>query len=346
MNNLLYYSGIITKVKAMEARIITNKDYETIANLDSTADFITFLKNHPGYRDIFNGMDEHDAHRAQIEGIFIHGLYSDFAKIYRFANLKQRASLDLLFFRYEVNILKTCIKLVYDKSREHDLSMFYDFFENHSKINVTALAASKSMDDYISNLKGTEYHNLLIKVQNNNSNATSFDYEMQLDIYYFTKSWKLKDKLLDGDNLKATTHSLGTEIDLLNIMWLFRSKNFFNTQATDSYTYIIPVTYKLSKDKLFRLMETGSVDEFIAILKTTYYVKISDTLLDGSFETVIKKIIEKINRDNKSFYPTSMAPVDYYLYSKIEEVSKLTTALECIRYKLDPQDIIKYVLGE
>lgn len=344
MSDLLSYSGIITKVKAMEARIITNKDYETIANLDSTADFVTFLKNHPGYRDIFNGMDEHSSHRAQIEGIFIHSLYHDFTKIYRFANLKQRAGLDLLFFRYEVNILKTCIKLVHDKSRENNLSMFEDFFNGHSKINIIALAASKSMEEYIGNLKGTEYYNLLMKVQNNNSNATSFDYEMQLDIYHFTKSWKMKEKLLDGDNLKAMTHSLGTEIDLLNIMWLFRSKIFFNVQSQDSFTYVIPITYKLSKEKLFRLMETGSVDEFISILKTTYYEKICNSLMDGSSEQTHKKIIAKINKDNKSFYPTSMAPVNFYLYHKICEVDRLTTALECIRYKLDPQDTLKYIL--
>jgi V/A-type H+-transporting ATPase subunit C len=345
MNNLLSYSGIITKVKAMEARFVTKKDYETIANLDSTADFITYLKNHPGYREIFIGLDEHGVHRAQVEGIFINSLYLDFSKIYRFANLTQRKDLDLIFFRYEVNVLKSCIKSVYDKAREHDLSLFNSFFSNHSKVNVSALAASKSMEEYISNLKGTEYYSLLMKVQSNNINATSFDYEMQLDIHYFNKSWKLKNKLLTGDNLKAMTHSLGTEIDLLNIMWLFRSKNFFNVQSADSYSYVIPVTYKLTKEKLFKLMETASMDEFIAILKTTYYEKISNTLLDGSIEIIYQKIIAKVNQDNKTHYPTSMAPVNYYLYHKLSEVGKLTTALECLRYKLDPQDTLKYIFA-
>jgi V/A-type H+-transporting ATPase subunit C len=42
-------------------------------------------------------------------------------------------------------------------------------------------------------------------------------------------------------------------------------------------------------------------------------------------------------------YPNSMAPVDYYLYLKEMEIDKLTTVLECIRYKLEPTDTLKYV---
>ena len=55
-------------------------------------------------------------------------------------------------------------------------------------------------------------------------NPVFFDYEMQLDIHYYKEVWKLKDKLLNGDTLKAFTECIGTEIDLLNIMWIYRSK--------------------------------------------------------------------------------------------------------------------------
>lgn len=343
MNNLLSYSGITTKVKAMEANFISKNDYQRIANLESTADFIALLKNHPGYSGIFIGMDEHDIHRGQAEKILDNGLYLDFAKIYRFATLDQRKYLDLIFFRYEVHVLKACIQLIYNEEDFYDLFSFNSFFTNHSKINVKALAASHSMEEYINNLKGTEYHSLFVLLQNTN-HVTSFDYEMQLDIYYFKKAWKLKDKQLKGDSLKAMTHSLGSEIDLLNIMWLYRSKKYYDIHSSDSYAYVIPVNYKLTKAQLAKLMETSSLNEYIAILKTTYYEKFSTTLVDGSIEIAYKKIISKINQDNKSDYPSSMAPINNYLFQKQVEVNRLTTALECIRYKLEPQDTLRYVL--
>ncbi|MDF2586764.1 MAG: hypothetical protein K0S41_605 [Anaerocolumna sp.] len=340
MNNLLSYSGIITKAKAMEIRFITYNDYQTISNLESTSDYITFLKNHPGYSEIFNGIDEHIIHRGQAEGMLIYSLYHDFSKLYRFSNLTQRNVLDFIFFRYEVNVLKACMHAVYNKDEDYDLSLFSSFFNKHSKINVKALASSHSMEEYINHLKGTEYYSILTNIQK--SDISSFDYEMKLDVHYFMKSWKLKDKLLKGDDLKALTHSFGTEIDLLNIMWLYRSKKFYH--SSESYSYIIPVTYKLSKERLIKLMEAITFDEFAAALKGSTYEKIIPSLSDGTIELTYQKMIWKIYWENKNLYPTSMAPISYYLFHKRDEVRRLTTALECIRYKLAPQDTLKYVL--
>lgn len=344
MNNLLSYSGINTKVRAMESNLISMDEYNKIANLETVADFIAFLKNHPGYREIFNRYDEHEIHRGDAERILINGLYLDYAKIYRFANEEQRKDLALLFFRYEINILKSCIRLVYNQEDDdYDLSWFNEFFNKHSKINVTALAASKSMDEYITHLKGTEYYSLFIKMQNL-TNVSSFDYEMQLDIYYFRKTWKLKDKVLTGDSLKAFTYRNGMEIDLLNIMWIFRSKAIYDMSATDILALIIPINYKLSREQLIKLANSSSMDEFQSILQGSYYKFIYHPLSEGSMESEYKRVITKIYKLNTRKYPMSMATVYNYLYQKESEISRLTTALECIRYALDPQEKLKYIL--
>jgi V/A-type H+-transporting ATPase subunit C len=343
MNKLLSYSGIITKIKAMEKSFITKEDYQKISNLDSVSAFTAFLKNHPGYEQIFDGVDEHIIHRGQIEGYFINGLYLDFAKIYRFADIEQRKALDLIFFRYEINILKTCIQMIYSGKDDYDLSVFSSFFERHSTINVKALAASRSMDEYIGYLKGTEYYSMFVRMHNT-PGITSFDYEMMLDIYYFRKMWKLKDKLLSGDNQKALTHSLGSEIDLLNILWLYRSKKFYDIHPQNAFSYIIPISYKLKKEQLAKLLDSTNIEEFNNHLKKTHYSTISNSLTDGTMEFTYQKIISKIYQLNASKFPNSMAPVNYFLYRKQLEIKQLITALECIRYKLEPQDILKYVL--
>lgn len=343
MNKLLSYSGIITKIRAMEKSSITNNDYQNIANLESVPGFITFLKNHTGYEQIFIGFDENIHHRGQIEGCFINGLYLDYAKIYRFANIEQRRALNLIFFRFEINILKICLQKVYHQDDNYNLSMFSTFFEEHSSINLKALASSHSMEEYINSLKGTEYYSLFVKLQNSGE-VSSFDYEMLLDIYYFRKVWKLKDKLLEGNNLKAATHSFGSEIDLLNIMWLYRSKRFYDIHPTNAYSYIIPINYKLKKEQLTKMLESVTIDEFIIVLKTTHYAKLSSSLLDGTMEITYQKLISKIHLESAAKYPESMAPINYYLYKKQLEIRHLTTALECIRYRLEPQEILKYIM--
>lgn len=342
MNNLLSYSGIITKTKALEAKFITYPNYQFISNLESVLDFVSFLKNHAGYKDVLAGVDETAIHRGQVEGIFINSLYRDFSRLYQFANPEQRAVLDLIFFRFEVNILKACLHMVYNQDKEYDLSLFTDFFNKHSKVNIKALAASRSMEEFINHLKGTDYYHVLTNIQK--TEITTFDYEMKLDIHYFMQAWKLKNKNLKGDNLKAETTSLGLEIDLLNIIWLYRSKKFYNIVTQDAYSYIIPVTYKLKKEKLIKLMEAATMDEFHAVLKTTCYEELIPALSNGTIEILYQQLVTKNYKINKNKYPTSMAPISYYLHLKQVEINQLTTVIECIRYKLDPQDTMKYIL--
>ncbi len=343
MGNLLTYSGIVTKIRAMEANLIRYEDYLTVAGLESTADFFAFLKNQPGYREIFNSYDEHGLHRGEAEGFFIYSVYLDFSKIYEFAGIDQRKALDFTFFRFEVNILKACLQKVYNHTGDYGLSIFSDFFSRHSLLDIKALSACTTMEEFVVCLKNTEYYPLLYNLLNKNG-ITPFDYQMQLDIYYFKKAWQLKDKLLSGEDHKAVTHSLGTEIDLLNLIWLYRSKKYFSVRSADSYAYVIPLTYKLTKEKLMQLMEAGSVDELIAVIRTTHYEKMSSSLSEGSIETVFEKQLNKIYKDNSSRYTASMSPVIYYLYLKQTEVKRLTTALECIRYKLSPQDSLRHIL--
>jgi V/A-type H+-transporting ATPase subunit C len=343
MSTSITYSGINTKVKAMTHRLISPADYDKIVALETVSDFISYLKKHPGYQELFQKYDEHDIHRGEAERVFINGLYLDYTRIFRFANEEQRMDLELFFFRYEVNVLKACIRLIKTNDNAFDLSVFHPFFTKHSQIDVNKLSSSQSMDEYINNLKGTQYYTVLSKLSSK-SGLSSFDYEMALDSYYFTKSWRLKDKTLKNDTLKAFTQRIGTEIDLLNIMWIYRSKKMYDMGATDIFTYLIPVNHKLTKAQLMKLISSVTLEEFMQILNTTKYVHFAVNLRNGTMEQEYYRILNKIYLYNTTRFPASMSEVNYYLFRKDMEVKSLTTLLECIRYKLDYKKKQEYLL--
>ncbi len=343
MDSTLSYSGINTKVKAMHPKLISKDDYQKISNIDTVPDLIAFLKKHPGYTEFFKKYDEHEIHRGEAERVLINSLYMDYTKIYRFANDFQRLDLQLVFFRYEINVLKTCIRLIHNKENPYDLSVFQPFFSKHSQINVASLSSSRSMDEYIQNLKGTEYYALLSKLHSK-PGLTSFDYEMTLDVYYFTKSWRLKDTVLSKNSRKAFSQRMGTEIDLLNIMWIYRSKKMYDMNAAQIFTYLIPVNYKLTPAQLARLVQAVTIDEFLNNLNGTRYKKFIEFLKNGTMEFEYNRIINKIYQTNIARYPASMSSVNYYLFLKDMEISRLTSALECIRYGLEQKKKLDYIL--
>lgn len=341
MNGLLAYSGITTKIKAMASSRITIQDYEYLSNLYTVTDFFAFLKDHKGYKDIFSLVEDENIHRGQIETYFDNALYNDFAKIYRFSNMEQRKFLDLIFLRYEIDILKNCLQLSFSDAHHYDPPIINDFILKHLTIPVQKLTEVRSLDEFIQLLNGTKYYKLFSRLLDSN-NTTSFDFELQLDHYYYKRAWKLKDSLSSIDK-KVFTDSLGSEIDLENLLWLYRQRSFYDFSSADIFANLIPVTYKLNHKLLKQIGESSTNEEFKRLIEGTVYKGFldSDSL---SLETLMFNRLSKIKEHNSLKYPNSMAPVLFYMNNKSREINRLTTALEGIRYKLDSSEIMKYVL--
>ena len=67
MGNLLEYSGIITKLRAMEARLLTDEQFEEISALTSVTELVSYLNTNSSYQDVLQDMDETMLHRGNIE---------------------------------------------------------------------------------------------------------------------------------------------------------------------------------------------------------------------------------------------------------------------------------------
>ena len=100
-DNLLEYSGLVTKTKAMSGRLLKEADYARLMEYETVDAFLDFLKESYGYAPIFAARDE-IAHRGQVETVIRASLYADYKKLYQFAHGEQRAGMELIFFRYEV----------------------------------------------------------------------------------------------------------------------------------------------------------------------------------------------------------------------------------------------------
>ena len=71
MGNLLEYSGIITKLRAMEARLLTDEQFEEISALTSVTELVSYLNTNSSYQDVLQDMDETMLHRGNIEKVLV-----------------------------------------------------------------------------------------------------------------------------------------------------------------------------------------------------------------------------------------------------------------------------------
>lgn len=343
MNNLTSYSGITTKIRAMEGRLLKEDNYKELASMNTIPEAVSYLKKHPSYSAIFSDLNETDLHRGQVEKYIFRSMQTDFKKLYRFANLNQRKFLIFYFKRYEISTLKKFLRIIFN---ENDVSKDFhttrQFFQNHSKIQIEKVSKSLTISELVASLKGTDYYDVFSKL-NSLASPTLFDYELALDHYFFQNFWRYKEKILKGKELNNITKIYGHKIDLLNIQWIYRSKKYYKLSNSELYAMLISVNYKLTKEDFIKLVESSNLDEFTLALDSTYYGKKYHLIGEQSIGQVYREVMDYLNTSVMKKNPYSISIIDSYLYLKDREIDKLTTILECVRYGLNPDESLKYI---
>lgn len=345
MGNLLAYSGTTTKIRAIRSRLLTSENYRELASMPNVAEALAYLKKQPGYRELFANADESSLHRSDIEKMLTNAIYKDFQSIYRFSPVSQRKFLELYFHRYEVAILKTCLRMVFDhRDVALDLKIFEAFFQRHSDINLRKLSESRSIGEFVENLKGSIYYDALRRLSDIKE-PTLWDYEMAIDLFYFNWLFQAGGKVMKKDQLGHFKEAYGTKIDLLNILWIYRSRHYFHMESAEIYAHLIPVQHRLHRTDVKSMVEADSEEAFSAAVRKTYYGKRYGDFSAERLPETYSQIRQQVQHKAAGRDPYSVATVISYLYEKEHEVDKITTVLECVRYGLSQEETLKYIKG-
>ena len=356
MGNLLSYSGINTKIRAMKSRLITEEQLSEIVRLHNIAEVVAYLRRTPRFEKEWTSLSDSELHRENLEKYLRKSIFTDFCKLYQFADSEQRKFLDLYAGRYEIRILKEIITNLFDFQNKEilDYSLYSEFFRKHSCLDLPKLCACQDADELVEALRGTEYYKPLKIIQG--IDPLIFDDGMALDLYYFTHIWKVRNKLFSGKDLEFITNTYGEKFDMLNLQFIYRSRRYYRMAPADIYSLLIPVYYHLSRKDIQIMTESEDPASARAHFLTTWYGKKYRTLykrshvssdadsedlpvdpdeslnLEFFYSVTLMELLQKSAREN----PYSAAVLFNYLYLKENETSRLITAMESVRYGMDP----------
>lgn len=340
--NLLRYSGLITKTRAMSKKLLSKEEQKQLTEVTSVSEAIFFLKSKEGYEDVYNGRDM-VWHRGQAEAIIINSLYQDLKKLYQFSDRNQRKALDIIILRYEADLLKYYLERMYQEEKVHLKGHLDDFLVRHIKLPIEELRHAANVQAFRQALKNTPYERVFLKMVQGENNSFG-DYAQKIDIYYYTTAYKQALKLEQDDMQSILKDILGTRIDWLNIMWIYRTKRFYKSSSADIYARLIPIFYRLKKEETEQMVLASGVPEMMKILKETGYFKGKEALVKMEDEILYREVIGKMYRNVSRKYPNSIAPVLKYIFDKEQEIERVTTIIEGIRYQISPREIRDLIL--
>ena len=343
MGNVMAYSGITTKVRAMSAKLLKEKDYDTIAGLGTVTEAIEYLKDKTAYAPYVERMDVSLYHRGNVEKILYQSLFDDYSRLFRFAGMKQKTFLKLYWKRYEIDLINYCLRIVFNHyDKPFDLEYKKEFFDRYSQISIDRLITSKNIDELVDNLRDTEYYGALARIRDSGA-GTLFDYDLALDLYYFSTMWKKGKRVLKGHEQKIFLKDYGMKIDLLNLQWIYRSKRYYHMTSAQIYALLIPVHHRLKKDVVKALVEAENMSAFSQLLEQTYYAKRYDSFKVDTLESMYAAIMKHILSSESRQDPYSVATIYSYLYHKEHEVNRLIIALECVRYRISADEAMQHI---
>ena len=69
MKGLMSYSGLTTKIRAMQSRLLKDENFREIVELPNVPAAVTYLKQQPSYAPILNTAGDAELHRGDIEKV-------------------------------------------------------------------------------------------------------------------------------------------------------------------------------------------------------------------------------------------------------------------------------------
>jgi len=344
------YAFVNAKLRARISQILPDRLLHQLARAPSLDAALALLRETPFARLEAVYSATGDLRLAELE------LLKDEIELYR--NLRQhvhpelRDLVDALLHQFEIDNLKNAIRVFFDRNVRHrsaDASAHYILYERvvHD-LPMDIIVNAQSFDEIAGVCEGTPYGQIIRKYSYTvESQGSLFRMEIALDHFYYA-SLLAAIQRLDRDDRAIALRFAGVEIDLQNIDWIIRLRNFHDLSLEVVMAAIVPGGFNLSGDMIGELYNAQSVTTALQGIVKSRYPGLSALLSShvpdsASRLLLIRRIMEEIMKQEVrrilAGYPFTVGIILAYLVLKRNEFARVRTILNAKQHGVQPERI-------
>jgi V/A-type H+-transporting ATPase subunit C len=257
-----------------------------------------------------------------------------------------------LLLRFEIDNLKNAMRIFFDRQirgRSYEMASHYLLREKIVHVlPLDDIINAGNFQTIVDSLAGTPYSAIVERYMDNvREKGSLFFLEMGLDHHFFSNLIKQIENL-DKRDRKEASRLIGVEIDLLNVAWLFRLKEFRNLDDKTILSLIIPHGLNLGEDELKQTMASRDMTAVIQTVVKSSYPGLHSLLSMGGadssarlafFERILDRILVYEIQRIMTGYPFTIGIILSYFFLKTNEIKKVRTILNAKQYELSPERI-------
>lgn len=314
------------KILKMHSDFLVYDDFVNMAEGDSVRFCLNYLKEKKfptidSFSDIYE-IEEflEDYRRRQIKKLqaFLPGKYSDFIKAYM-----EREKIE--------KIVKILRSLRMNKEPRVDKLI----------IGTKSIPfKEESFESFIDNLRDTPYYEYMKNYKSSTDEEALFSIEMNLDKFYYRNLTESVKSLSKKDHAEFK-NIFGVKIDLLNIIWIYRAKKYYDISPEEIFNFTI-FGGNYNSEKLLHLSYLEEEEFEEEIKNSKYSILFADGRVIRTGRTS-KKLLYSIA--NRNFRKTDgIGKFMSFLILLDSEIANIERILEATRFGLSKEEKLRYMI--
>jgi|TARA_B100001996_G_scaffold276601_1_gene217224 V/A-type H+-transporting ATPase subunit C len=312
------YAYVATRARSRRSRLLPAEAYNQLLNLEH-AEIARYIQDLEYRREIdrygstLSGAD-------LIETALVDNLAKDVGDFLSFSKGTLRDILQVYAEKYRVDNLKNIIRGINQNMDKENLERLVCPINDSDKDLYSKLYDSKTVDDVVSYLEGTNYYNPLKKALEARNSDSLQPLEDALDLIYYKNL--VSNQPSGGADVEVYRNFIHLKVDIANIKTLLRMRH----RGIGAHNELLINGGTVSVDML---SSTQTLEDLLTSLEgTKYYDLLEPHLKSDSVDlnSCVHSLDEYMANKTKRFsylYPLSVLPVLDYLLKKEREVYNL-----------------------
>ena len=343
---MIKYSASYARMRGLKGKLIGREQLEALLQVSDFRSVLSSLKN------TFYGEQIRDlVDISLVEHALKQDLIISYMKILTFLRGKPAELLKTFLGRFELYNIKTIVRsLVYGKTPKEKVTPFIFSLGKYHTIPIDEALESENIESFIKITKNTPFARPLeIGYQQFEAEKTLFPLEIALDIDYYVRLKQALDSLGPVDKIDSW-ELLSLYYDIINLIWLFRFKEYFKFTPEQIFQYIIPYGQHIKGELFWKI--AGESDLARAIddigLKPYDHLLRSAKQINGNYILGIEISLFRYlyNQSIKVLmkFPLQSAPFIAFFIIKEMEIRDIITILTCKNIGASQEKIRDYLI--
>ncbi len=340
------YSFINAKLRARISKILPDGVFDELVKAQSLEEALALLRDTP-----FAGLEETYSATGDLKQAELELLKSEielYRNIRQYLHRNSMELVDALLSQFEIDNLKNAIRIYFDRKirkRSGDTGIHYILYDRiiHD-IPVDIVVNAEDFDEIAGACEGTPYSMIVRKYSHTvESEGSLFRMEIAFDHFYYQNLLASIDKL-DRRDRTIALRLAGVEIDLQNINWIIRFKNFYDLPLEAVLAAIVPGGFNLDTAIMAELYGAQNVTSVLQGFVKSKYPGLSALLSSHTSDStsrllLIRRILEEIMKHEVqrilAGYPFTIGIILSYFVLKRNELKKIRTILNAKYYRVE-----------